>query len=68
MLAFELGKQVVVQRVLLSDEGPYLWVIKLKFLPPKAEFLLSNSRKRGSAFCLRFDLTNQFDGAFLPYC
>ena len=41
--------------------------IKLKFLPPKAEFLLSNSRKRGSAFCLRFDLINQFDGAFLPY-
>jgi hypothetical protein len=41
---------------------------KLKFLPPKAEFLLSNSRKRGSAFCLRFDLINQFDGAFLPYC
>ena len=40
----------------------------LKFLPPKAEFLLSNSRKRGSAFCLRFDLINQFDGAFLPYC
>ena len=40
---------------------------KLKFLPPKAEFLLSNSRKRGSAFCLRFDLINQFDGAFLPY-
>ena len=41
--------------------------VKLKFLPPKAEFLLSNSRKRGSAFCLRFDLINQFDGAFLPY-
>ena len=40
---------------------------RLKFLPPKAEFLLSNSRKRGSAFCLRFDLINQFDGAFLPY-
>ena len=41
--------------------------VSLKFLPPKAEFLLSNSRKRGSAFCLRFDLITQFDGAFLPY-
>ena len=45
----------------------YMLDTNLKFLPPKAEFLLSNSRKRGSAFCLRFDLINQFDGAFLPY-
>ena len=48
-------------------EVTVLEAVKLKFLPPKAEFLLSNSRKRGSAFCLRFDLINQFDGAFLPY-
>jgi hypothetical protein len=27
-VALELREQVVVQRVLLSDEGPYCWVIK----------------------------------------
>ena len=37
----------------------------LKFLPQKSEFSLSNSRNCGSAFCLQFDLADQFERTFL---
>ena len=39
--------------------------IRLKFFPQKREFPLLNRYKCGSGFCLRFDLIDQFDGAFL---
>ena len=41
------------------------WQLRLKFFPQRAEFFLSNGRKWGSGFCLRFDLIDQLDGAFL---
>ena len=42
-----------------------LCIFSLKFLPQKSEFPLSNSRNCGSAFCLHFDLADQFERMFL---